>query len=206
MNENINTNAIPEEAMNEYSLSAAPAAPAVPAAMVETDDDGASMILDLTTRRTSYCSLTAQTEEDKAVLFNAMNAPDQRLKEHINEVIRLKDIFVEVVYCTNEETGVVSPAPRIVLIDDGGVSYQCVSKGIFGAVKKLFAVFLACGVETLEPDAEPVVCRHGRDLRYHIRIAPGHLANQRRDIRIRSADGKRGKHRIRNRRRKTQEV
>lgn len=142
MNENnVNANAIPEEAMNEYSLAPSAAPAAVPAAMVETDDDGASMILDLTTRRTSYCSLTAQTEEEKAVLFNAMNAPDQRLKEHINEVIRLKDIFVEVVYCTNEETGVVSPAPRIVLIDDNGVSYQCVSKGIFGAVKKLFAVY-----------------------------------------------------------------
>lgn len=141
MNENVKSTAITDEEMNEFALSAAPAAAAVPAAMVETDDDGASMILDLTTRRTSYCSLTAQTEEDKAVLFNAMNAPDQRLKEHINEVIRLKDIFVEVVYCTNKETGVVSPAPRIVLIDDGGVSYQCVSKGIFGAVKKLFAVF-----------------------------------------------------------------
>lgn len=103
--------------------------------------DGVNMIADLTERQLSYCSMTPKTDEEKATLYNIMNNPDKRIKDCINEVIKVKNVFVEVVKCTNQETGEVSTAPRIVLIDENGIGYQCVSLGIFSALKKLFAVY-----------------------------------------------------------------
>ena len=121
---------------------AAPAAPAelTPAAPAVFDDDS-KFIVDLTSRTTSYCSMKATTAAEKTDLYNAMNAPAKRLKECINEVIEIKDVFVEVVHCTNTETGERVPVPRTVLIDSNGTGYQAVSSGIFNALRKLFAVF-----------------------------------------------------------------
>lgn len=103
--------------------------------------DGENMILDLTTRQTQYCSVVAQTDDEKALLFNATNNTAHRLSDCINMVINVKDVFVEVVNCTNQETGEVTPCPRIVLINEKGEGYQCVSMGIFSALKKLFAIY-----------------------------------------------------------------
>ena len=121
---------------------AAPAAPAelTPAAPALFDDDS-KFIVDLTSRTTSYCSMAATTAEEKADLYNAMNAPANRLKDCINEVIEIKDVYVEVVHCTNTETGERVPVPRTVLIDSNGIGYQAVSSGIFNALKKLFSIF-----------------------------------------------------------------
>lgn len=105
------------------------------------NDDDERMIVDLTQRTTSYCSLVANSEDEKLTLYNAMNNPDFRLADMINEIINVKDVFVEVVHCTNRKTGEITSCPRIVLIDEAGASYQCVSIGVFSALKKLFSVF-----------------------------------------------------------------
>lgn len=112
-----------------------------PPATVAVHDEDERMIVDLTERTTTYCSLVPATEDEKLTLYNAMNNPDKRLADCINEKISVKDVFVEVVKCTNRETGVKESCPRIVLIDENGVGYQCVSIGIFSALKKLFGVF-----------------------------------------------------------------
>lgn len=99
------------------------------------------MIAELSESKLSYCSLQAETAGEKMILFNAMNNPEERLADHINEVINVKDVFCEIVDCVNEETGEVKQAPRIVLIDEVGTGYACVSLGIFSAIKKLMQVF-----------------------------------------------------------------
>lgn len=88
-----------------------------------------------------YCTMEVKTQEDRMALFNIMNSPDEKLAEHINEIISLRHIFTEMVDVTNEETGELEKAPRIVLIDENGKSYSCVSRGILGALKKLFQCF-----------------------------------------------------------------
>ena len=108
---------------------------------VESMDGDNNFIVDLTSRTTQYCSMVANTPEDKAILYNAMNNPAYRLADCINQTINVKDVFVEVVNCTNEQTGEVKPCPRIVLIDDKKQGYQCVSIGVFSAIKKLFGVY-----------------------------------------------------------------
>ncbi len=105
------------------------------------NDDGFNLALDMTTAQMSFCSMTASTDEERGKLFNAMNNPDERLADHINKVISAKDLYVEIVNCTNEETGEITACPRIVIIDEKGVSYQCVSIGIYSALKKVIQVY-----------------------------------------------------------------
>lgn len=104
-------------------------------------DEGFNIAVDMTTAKTQFCSMQASTPEEKAQLFNAMNNPDKRLADCINMQINAKDMYVEVVTCTNEETGEQTACPRIVIIDDKGVSYQAVSIGIYSALKKVVQVF-----------------------------------------------------------------
>lgn len=130
---------------NEFSPVSSPAPVAAPAVISE-QVDGVDYIVDLTTRQTSYCSMTPQNDTDRATLFNAMNNPAKRLGDCINEVIRAKHVFVEVVSCEKKDangnpTGIKDRCPRIVIIDDHGVGYACVSIGVFSAIKKLFQVY-----------------------------------------------------------------
>lgn len=124
----------------DLSVPTEPAAAPVQTQII-TADDGERLIVDLTTRTKSYCSMIAETDDEKATLYAAMNSPDGKLMEHIGEILQLKDVYVEAVQCTNEETGEIIPCPRIVLICADGSSYQCVSKGVYGSLKKLFTVY-----------------------------------------------------------------
>lgn len=105
------------------------------------DDMGFDISVDMTSAQLAFSSLQATTDEEKAQLFNAINNPEKRLADCINMTIKAKDLFVEVVNCTNEETGEVTACPRIVIIDDKGVSYQAVSLGIYSALKKVIQIF-----------------------------------------------------------------
>ena len=92
-------------------------------------------------QKPAYCSIVAESFDDKAKIFNAMSSPDERLRNHINEIIKIRDVYCEIVECVNKDTGEKSEAPRVVLIDTEGKSYQCVSTGIFNSLKRLFTVF-----------------------------------------------------------------
>lgn len=118
-----------------------------PAPVNRFADEGFDISVDMTSAQLSFSSLIAETDEQKADLFNAINNPDKRLADCINMTINAKDLFIEVVNCTNEETGETTPAPRIVIVDDKGVSYQAVSVGIYSALKKVIQIF---GIPTWE--------------------------------------------------------
>lgn len=124
-------------ANNEFSMVTT-----TPAQTPTTMDDDNNFIMSLTApAKACYCSVVANDEKSKKALFNATNNPDFRLAAFVNKPIKVKDIFVEVVECTNKETGEVRSCPRVVLIDDKSKSYTCVSVGVFSALKKLFAIF-----------------------------------------------------------------
>lgn len=106
-----------------------------------TTDDGEHLIANLTSKTAAFCSFKANTTEEKAKLFEIMNNPEKRLADCINMTIYVKDLYCEVVNCTNSETGEVTQQPRIVAIDKDNIGYQCVSIGIFSAFKKLISIF-----------------------------------------------------------------
>lgn len=89
----------------------------------------------------SFCSMKAITREDKARLFNIMNSPSERIADHINEVIELKDIFMQTINTTNRSTGEVQKSIRVVLIDVNGKGYQAVSNGVYSAIKTLCMIY-----------------------------------------------------------------
>lgn len=91
--------------------------------------------------KASFTSLKNETNEEKQILYKAMSNPDKRLGDCINTVIRAKDLFMEMVDMTNQETGEISTCPRIVIVDTNGVSYQSVSFGVFNALKRVITVF-----------------------------------------------------------------
>jgi hypothetical protein len=105
-------------------------------------DDGMTFISNLTERQISYCSMKPVNEEQSGILFNVMNNPEKRIKDCINEVIEVKDVFVEVVYLEDKNNaGMKVPCPRIVLIDAKGTGYQAVSVGMYSALRKIFEAF-----------------------------------------------------------------
>ena len=99
-------------------------------ALNKFEDEGFNVVVDMTSAQTQFCSMVAETDAEKAAMFNAMNNPEKRLADCINMKVNAKDLYIEIVNCTNEETGEVTACPRIVIIDDKGVAYQAVSLGI----------------------------------------------------------------------------
>lgn len=108
---------------------------------MNVSDDNPFDIISPSKAEPSYSSIKAETQEEKAVLYNAVSAPDYRLRDFINKRISVKDMYIELINVENSETGVVSKAPRIVLIDTAGKSYQCVSTGILNALKRITVIF-----------------------------------------------------------------
>lgn len=106
------------------------------------NDEGTNMIMSLTGARTEcYSSLVATTPEEKKAFFNLTNNPEKRLQDCINMTINMCHVYVEIVQCEQEGTGQMVDCPRIVIIDDKNNAYQCVSKGIFMCLKKIFGIF-----------------------------------------------------------------
>lgn len=105
--------------------------------------DGGDMVsrLGSQSQKNMYVSFSPDTPEQKIALYNAMNNPDEQVGNMINEKITIRDVFVEEVDMLNEETGEITAAPRIVLIDVKGKSYAAMSTGIFSSIEKLMQVF-----------------------------------------------------------------
>lgn len=96
----------------------------------------------------SYCSIKGDSREALVAMYNAINSPDHKLSDFVGKKLNIKDISIERVENMNDETGEMVANARVVLIDDNGESYTCVSSGIYSAIKKLVAVF---GEPTWEP-------------------------------------------------------
>lgn len=88
-----------------------------------------------------YTSITPDSDEKKEILYNAMTNPTHRLGEMVNQRIAVQDVFVERIDMVNSETGELVKTPRVILIDENGESYSCVSTGIFNALTKLSMIY-----------------------------------------------------------------
>ena len=109
--------------------------------IMNTNPENNATLMTPVVGQASYCSFTAGTAKEKAMLFNGMNNPDARLSDEINQIITVSNIYAEMIDITNEETGEIDTVPRVVLFDKDGKSHQAVSVGIFKAVRKLLEVF-----------------------------------------------------------------
>ena len=89
-----------------------------------------------------YCSLPADgSMASKARIFNAVNSPDKKISECIGETLLLKDIVAHNILLTDDDTGEVIEAVRMVLVDADGTSYEAVSGGLANAVQRILGIF-----------------------------------------------------------------
>ena len=80
-------------------------------------------------------------------IFNAMNNPNERVSNHINETIKVQDYLIEMTQIEDTDSygnglGSYSVVPRVVLVAPDGTSYQAVSYDIANAVRN---VVIVCG-------------------------------------------------------------
>ena len=72
--------------------------------------------------------------------YNAVSQPDVALKECVNIPIAMVHVSIEVCEVHSEQNGDVI-APRVVIMDEDGKSYQAVSVGVYQSLKRIFALF-----------------------------------------------------------------
>lgn len=85
--------------------------------------------------------MPVETEENKAIVYNATTAPEFRVKDCINQDIELAHFAITMVDVVNKETGEVNTAPHITLIDSDGKGYACTSVGVFNALRNIVQAF-----------------------------------------------------------------
>lgn len=84
---------------------------------------------------TMYCTLKAETKEEKIKLYNVVNSPSHITRECVNMPIKLQHVYAEVVTL---EDG--TQVPRVIMIDENGESYQSASFGVYNSLVKIFSI------------------------------------------------------------------
>lgn len=107
-----------------------------------TSNAKAEIVADLTAANAQYFSGNTDTKADKAALVNAIQNPDEQLRDHINEKIELVNIYIAPVECESQEVpGETVTCPRVILFAADGTTYSCVSKGVYNALKTIVQTF-----------------------------------------------------------------
>ena len=88
----------------------------------------------------SYTDMDLSAMDTAKNFYNAVSQPDTTLKECVNIPIAMTHVSIEVCEVRSEQNGDVI-APRIVIMDKDGKSYQAVSVGVYQSLKRIFALF-----------------------------------------------------------------
>lgn len=99
----------------------------------------------------TYCSFKPDDFDAKIKLYNAINNPDKRVADCINEQIKVRDVVIKAVKLSEERNNAnnwtdETPAKerdgfRVILIDEEGTSYSATSAGIYNSVATIRSVF-----------------------------------------------------------------
>ena len=121
---------------------------------INREDIAPAMALDvLVNANASFlCSIPNDGSRKAAIaIYNAVNNKGESLDDHKNEVLEIVNYAAHPVSLTDENTGEVVEALRIVLVDKKGVNYDAVSQGIASSLQKIIAI-----VGAAPWDAEPL--------------------------------------------------
>lgn len=97
----------------------------------------------------AYTALAPAANLERKDIYNAVSAPDYRLRECANMEIPVVAIIVESIEVKQQVTGPTGEpmgeemvtCPRTVLIDANGKSYTATSKGVYNSVARIVAMF-----------------------------------------------------------------
>lgn len=72
--------------------------------------------------------------ENVLKVAEVMAQPDHRLRDFVNTELTIQDIIMHPIKQVDQNTGMEVDVPRIIIVDDQGRSFNCVSKGIYNAL------------------------------------------------------------------------
>ena len=88
-----------------------------------------------------YCSMVANTDEEKKKLFNTLESCDVLLNDCVGNEIAIKDIYIEERNVIDEETGELRTKYRTIIFDENGQTYATGAYGIYNVLKKIVQIY-----------------------------------------------------------------
>lgn len=104
------------------------------------NSENIKMASEVMTTGMSYTDMDLSNMAVAKDFYNAVSQPEMSLKECVNIPIAMTHVSVEVCEVHSEQNGDVI-APRVVIMDKDGKSYQAVSIGVYQSLKRIFALF-----------------------------------------------------------------
>lgn len=86
-------------------------------------------------------SFPVETEDDRKMLYNAVQTTEDRISDLINMNINITGVICQPVQIEDDVTGELKDAMRTILFDDEGRSFACASTGMYQAVCALDAIW-----------------------------------------------------------------
>lgn len=88
-----------------------------------------------------YCSKSAESEEEKKELFNALESCDALLNDCVGQEISIKDLYIEEKQVVDKDTGELKTKYRTIIFDENGQTYATGSYGIYNIIKKIVQIY-----------------------------------------------------------------
>lgn len=110
---------------------------------VAREDIAPAFQIDMLTNATNsfLCSIPNDGSRKAAIaIYNAVNNKGESLDDHKGEVLEIVNFAAHPVTLTDENSGEVVEALRVVLVDKKGINYDAVSQGIASSLQKIIAI------------------------------------------------------------------
>ena len=110
---------------------------------INREDIAAPTQLDMLTDPTAsfYCSIPNDGTRDSAIkIYNAINNKGESLDENKGKILEIVNVAAHPVNITDETTGEIVEALRIIMVDKNNTNYDAVSQGIASSLQKIFGI------------------------------------------------------------------
>lgn len=88
-----------------------------------------------------YCSVKANTVEEKKKLFNALENCDNLLNDCVGQKIKIKDIYIEQYLAKVDDDDEGKIKYRTILFAEDGKTFVSTSYGIYNVLKKICSIY-----------------------------------------------------------------
>lgn len=87
-----------------------------------------------------HTTVDMTTEEGKFAVYNALQGAE-KIEEHLDEIIMLKDVVTQNMQMLDEQTGEMQDTVRVILIDVDGNAFTAISKVMMNGLNTMFTIF-----------------------------------------------------------------
>lgn len=86
-----------------------------------------------------YSSIQGDSTDERLAVYTAISNAE-KLADHVNEIIEVKDVILQPVEMIDKETGEYRAAVRTILIDVDGNAFAATSSGIETSMKSILSI------------------------------------------------------------------